>query len=106
MWKKIWDALLDLFTKDPPREIREIDLGAELDAKAAADGRGLKWRESLVDFLTLLGIDASKENRAELAKELGVEGKPGTASHNEALRKAVFKELSDNGGQVPSDLLD
>lgn len=106
-WDKFWKAFLDLFTKDPPRNIREVDLPAELDKMAAEDGRGLQWRTSVVDMLELIGADSDKENRDALAKELEVPNyKSGTADSNEALRKALYKEISDNGGNIPAELLD
>lgn len=101
--KKIFDTILETlrewfgprtFMAEP--EISDVDLGVELDKK------------SVVDFLKLLEIDSSRANRAELAQELGVnpELKSGSASANEALRKAVFRKLADNGGNVPASLLD
>jgi len=88
------------------KAISDVDLMAELDKKA--EGRGLNWKISVVDFLTLLGIDSSRKNRDALAAELGVsqELKSGSAAKNEALRVAVFKKLAENGGNIPSSLLD
>lgn len=108
MWKQIWDKILELFTSPPEKEIQAVDLAVELDRRAELDGRGLNWRASVVDLLALLGIDSSAENREELAVELGVSKKlkVGSGARNEALRKAVFKKISENGGNVPSDLLD
>ena len=84
----------------------EADLMAILDPKA--EGRSLNWRSSVVDFLILLEIDSSRANRDALADELGVskELKSGTPAKNEALRKAVFMELKENGGKIPKSLLD
>jgi len=107
MFKKIWDRIVELFTKDPPREIRAVDLPAELDRLAEADGRNLNWRTSVVDFLELIGADSSKANRDALADELNVaDYVSGTAASNEALRKALYKEVEANGGNVPQELLD
>ena len=88
------------------KAISDVDLMAELDKKA--EGRGLNWKISVVDFLTLLGIDSPRKNRDALAAELGVsqELKSGSAAKNEALRVAVFKKLAENGGNIPSSLLD
>ena len=88
------------------RAISDVDLMAELEKKA--EGRGLNWKTSVVDFLTLLEIDSSRENRDALAAELGVsqELKSGSAAKNEALRVAVFKKLAENGGKIPNSLLD
>ena len=88
------------------KAMSDVDLMAVLEKKA--EGRGLNWKTSVVDFLTLLGIDSSRKNRDALAAELGVspELKSGSAAKNEALRKAVFKKLAENGGNIPGSLLD
>ena len=86
--------------------ISDVNLTAELDKLAG--GKGLKWRTSVVDFLALIGVNSSRENRDALAKELGVDAsfKSGSAEKNEALRKALFKKIAQNGGKIPSSLLD
>jgi hypothetical protein len=73
-----------------------------------ADGRkGLDWRNSIVDLMTLVGMDSSLANRRELAQELGYTGDmKDTAPMNIWLHKQVLRKLSENGGQVPADLLD
>lgn len=54
-----------------------------------------------------LGMDASLEERKELAQELGYTGDAdGSAKMNNFLHKALMKKLSENGGKVPADLLD
>ncbi len=86
--------------------ISDVNLTAELDKLAG--GKGLEWRTSVVDFLKLIGADSSRENRDALAKELGVDAsfKSGSAEKNEALRKALFKKIAENGGKIPGSLLD
>ncbi len=86
--------------------ISDVNLTAELDK--LAEGKRLNWRTSVVDFLKLIGADSSRENRDALAKELGVDAsfKSGSAEKNEALRKALFKKIAENGGKIPSSLLD
>lgn len=103
MFEKIIDKLKGLFGG---KAIAEVDMMAELEKKA--EGRGLNWKVSVVDFLTLLGIDSSRANRDALAAELGIDPalKSGSAAKNEALRVAVFKKLAENGGNVPDSLLD
>ena len=88
------------------KALSDADLMAELEKKA--EGKGLNWKSSVVDFLTLLEIDSSRENRDALAAELGVSQdlKSGSAAKNEALRVAVFKKLAENGGKIPNSLLD
>jgi len=103
MFQKILDKIKDLLGG---KALSDADLMAELEKKAA--GRGLNWKTSVVDFLKLLGINSSRENRDALAAELGVpqELKSGSAAKNEALRLAVFKKLAENGGNIPASILD
>ena len=52
-------------------------------------------------------MDASLEERKELAQELGYTGDlDGSAEMNIWLHKQVLKKLQDNGGKVPADLAD
>jgi len=103
MLSNIFDKIKDLLGG---KAMSDADLMAILEKKA--EGRGLNWKTSVVDFLTLLGIDSSRENRDALAAELGVSQdlKSGSAAKNEALRVAVFKKLAENGGKIPNSLLD
>jgi hypothetical protein len=97
IFQNIWDRILALI---PDKPLSDIDMAIEFDK--LAEGTNLNWRSSVVDFLTLLKIDASKENREALALELGVTvGQPGSAERNEALRKAVFNKIALNGGNIP-----
>ncbi len=86
--------------------ISDVNLTAELDKLAG--GKGLEWRTSVVDFLKMIGANSSRENRDALAKELGVDAsfKSGSAEKNEALRKALFKKIAENGGKIPGSLID
>jgi hypothetical protein len=80
---------------------------AILTQKAAAYGKPNNWRTSIVDLLTLLGLDSSLSARKELAQELGVHaGADGSAEQNIALHKAVMQALAKNGGKVPAELTD
>lgn len=103
MFKKILDKIKEWLGG---KTLADADLTAVLSTKA--EGKGLNWKTSVVDFLKLLGIDSSRENRDALAAELGVsqELKSGSAEKNEALRVAVFKKLAANGGNIPASLLD
>ena len=102
MFQTILDKIKELLGG---KVLSDADLMAELETKA--EGRGLNWKTSVVDFLTLLGIDSSRKNRDALATELGVSKdlKSGSAAKNEALRVAVFKKLAENGGKIPGSLL-
>lgn len=87
-----------------PVAISEVNVEANLAAMpGAAD---LNWQSSIVDLMKLVGIDASYENRKELAHELGDADYSGTAEENIALHKAVMKGLAENGGKVPASMLD
>ena len=103
MFQKILNKIKELLGG---KALSDVNLTAELEKKA--EGTGLNWKSSVVDFLKLLGIDSSRENRDALAAELGVsqELKSGSAEKNEALRVAVFKKLAENGGNIPKSLLD
>lgn len=101
----IFDKILETVKGLLSEDLSDTDLGRELDT--LAEGSGLNWRESVVDFLRLLEIDASRANRDELSVELSVtDGEPGSPERNESLRKAVFRKLAENGGKVPDSLLD
>ena len=84
-----------------------VDVAAILDAAVAKNGQKLDWRRSIVDMMKALGMDASLQERKELADELGYTGdKSDSATMNIWLHKALMKALADNGGKVPADLLD
>ena len=86
--------------------VSDVNLTVELDK--LANGKGLEWKTSVVDFLKLIGANSSRENRDALATELGIDAslKSGSAEKNEALRKALFKKVAANGGKIPASLLD
>ncbi len=87
--------------------ISEFDVIANLEEIDANDGRNLNWRTSIVDLMKMLGMDASLQERKDLAMELGYTGElEGSAEMNIWLHKAVMRELAANGGKVPAELLD
>lgn len=84
-----------------------VDVEAILTQKAAAAGRPSNWRTSIVDLMTLLGLDSSRQNRTELAHELGYTGSTeDSAAMNVWLHRQVMTKLAQNGGTVPADLKD
>ena len=89
-----------------PKAISEVDVVKKLEALGS--GKGLNWKVSIVDLLTLLEIDSSRESRNELAKELGCppEFMGDSAKMNTWLHKTVLKEIAENGGNIPKELLD
>ena len=82
-----------------------VDVEAVLSQLAEQKGGGGNWRTSIVDLLKLLDLDSSLEARKGLAQELNVHaGADGSAEENEALTKAVWRKLAENGGKVPDQL--
>jgi 3-oxoacyl-ACP reductase-like protein len=84
-----------------------VDVETVLETMAAGNKQNLDWRNSIVDLMKLTGIDSSLANRKALAQELGYTGDTNdTAPMNIWLHKQVLRHLSENGGQVPANLLD
>lgn len=84
-----------------------VDVETVLETMAAGNSQKLDWRHSIVDLMKLTGIDSSLANRKALAQELGYTGDMNdSATMNIWLHKQVLKHLSENGGQVPANLLD
>ena len=90
----------------PAAPAQPIDVEAVLTQMAEQKGDdGLNWRQSIVDLLKLLDLDASLPARKELANELNVHvSEDGSAEENIALHKAVMQKLAENGGKVPAGL--
>ena len=90
-----------------PAPMEEIDVIAHLEEIDRTDGRNLNWRSSIVDLMKMVGMDASLQERKDLAMELGYTGElEGSAEMNIWLHKAVMRELAKNGGKVPAELTD
>ena len=87
-------------------DVREVDVEAVLELRAANNPQKLNWRTSIVDLMKLLDIDSSLENRRELARELGYTGSTeDTATMNVWLHARVMEELRKSGGRVPASLV-
>ena len=86
------------------KPITEVDVERQLDAKPGADK--LNWRTSIVDLMKLIGLEASYEERKELATELGRTDYEGSAQDNIWLHRQVMNKLAQNGGKVPASLRD
>lgn len=83
-----------------------VDVEAVLSALAAKYPAKLNWRTSIVDLMTLLGLDSSLSARKELATELHYTGDMNdTAPMNIWLIKQVMAKLAANGGKVSPDLM-
>ena len=84
-----------------------VDVEAIMTDLEAKSGHKSNWRYSIVDLMSLLGMDNSLADRKELARELGYTGDMSdSASMNIWLHKQVMKKMAENGGRVPADLLD
>ena len=84
-----------------------VDVEAIMTDLEARSGHKSNWRYSIVDLMSLLGMDNSLADRKELAQELGYTGDMSdSASMNIWLHKQVMKRMAQNGGKVPADLLD
>lgn len=84
-----------------------VDVDAVLADLASKNGEKLNYQSSIVDLMKLLDLDASLENRKELATELGYTGaKDGSAEMNIWLHKRVIEELEKSGGKVSASLRD
>lgn len=89
-----------------PAPAAPVDVEAILADKATKLGRPNNWRVSIVDLMTLLGLDSSREARTSLAHELGFTGDVhDSATMNIWLHKQVMTKLAENGGKVPADLM-
>ncbi|MDB5524661.1 MAG: hypothetical protein JWM58_2424 [Rhizobium sp.] len=92
--------------QNPTATATAVDVAAQLDRAVATHGQKLEWRHSIVDLMKALGMDASLEERKELATELNYDGDMNdSARMNMFLHKALLQKLSENGGKVPAELL-
>jgi len=84
-----------------------VDVEAIMTDLESKSGHKSNWRESIVDLMSLLGMDNSLTERKALATELGYTGDMhDSASMNIWLHKRVMKEMAANGGKVPANMLD
>ena len=89
-------------TSSAPVDVEAIMM--DLEKKS---GHKSNWRVSIVDLMSLLGMENSLAERKALAKELGYTGDMNdSASMNIWLHKRVMKEMAANGGKVPANMLD
>jgi hypothetical protein len=84
-----------------------VDVEAIMMDLEAKSGHKSNWRHSIVDLMSLLGMDNSLAERKALAKELGYTGDMNdSATMNIWLHKQVMKQMAANGGKVPAHMLD
>lgn len=88
--------------------VSQVDVVAQLEQKAATNPEKLNWRTSIVDLLKLLELDSSFAARKELATELGCPADlmGDSAQMNMWLHKTVLNKIAENGGNIPSEMLD
>jgi hypothetical protein len=90
-----------------PAALADVDVEEILEELAKADPQKLNWKTSIVDLMKLLDMDSSLANRKALAAEMLFLGDMNnSAEMNVWLHKAVLRKLAENGGKVPSYLLD
>jgi len=91
-----------------PAYMPVVDVVAKLEGLAAKNPQKLNWKTSIVDLLKLLDLDSSSEARKELAIELHAPAASlgDSAALNTWLHKAVLRQLAQNGGNIPKELLD
>ncbi len=89
----------------PAPATQPVDVGAVLAQMAAQRGQPSNYKVSIVDLLTLLGLDSSMAARKALAAELHYTGSTDdSAAMNIWLHRQVMQKLEENGGKVPADL--
>ena len=100
--------MIEAPVKAAPKAISEVDVVANLEKLAAASPVQLNWQVSIVDLLKLLDMDSSLTARKELAVELGcpADAMSDSARMNVWLHKTVLKQIAENGGNIPQNLLD
>lgn len=90
-----------------PAALADVDVEEILEELAKDNPQKLNWKTSIVDLMKLLDMDSSLANRKELAQEMLFLGDMNnSAEMNVWLHKAVLRKLAENGGKVPSYLLD
>ena len=91
----------------PAAPAATVDVEAIMEALDAKQSHRSNWRHSIVDLMSLLGMDNSLAERKELAKELGYTGDMNdSATMNVWLHKQVMRKMAENGGKVPANMLD
>lgn len=90
-----------------PTDLSADEVAVRLDAAAAANPQFKNWKTSIVDLMKLTHPDdpdgaASKDNRKQLAAELGNTNYQGLDTENDWLRAEVFKAIKQRGIPLPA----
>lgn len=88
-------------------KMSQVDVVSKLEQLASANPEKLNWRVSIVDLMKLLDMDSSLASRKDLAIELGYpsDKTEDSAQMNMWLHQTVLRKLSENGGNIPPELL-
>lgn len=86
------------------RQFENADIAAILERRSEERPGEFNWQSSIVDLMKLLDLDASYENRKQLAQELGRADYSGTAEDNIWLHREVMNRFAARGGTVPDSL--
>lgn len=88
-------------------QMSQVDVVSKLEQLARANPEKLNWKVSIVDLMKLLDMDSSLASRKDLAIELGYprDKTDDSAQMNMWLHKTVLRKLSENGGNIPPELL-
>lgn len=91
----------------PTTSTAPVDVEAIMTDLETKSGHKSNWRESIVDMMSLLGMEHRLTQRKALATELGYTGDMNdSATMNVWLHKQVMKQMAANGGKVPANMLD
>jgi hypothetical protein len=90
-----------------PAAVSMVDVMSKLEGLSRSHP-GLNWKVSIVDLLKLLDMDSSIDARQALAVELGCPPNliNDSASMNIWLHKTVLEKIAENGGNIPTTMLD
>lgn len=88
-------------------QMSQVDVVSKLEQLASGNPEKLNWKVSIVDLMKLLDMDSSLASRKDLAIELGYprDKTDDSAQMNMWLHKTVLRKLSENGGNIPQELL-
>lgn len=101
VFSSIRNALLGTEAEHEPHL---IDIENHLDAMPGAGH--LSWRSSIVDLMTLIGVDSSLESRIALAQELGYPGPAdGSQDMDNWLHRRTLQELGGGGGDERAEVI-
>ena len=85
---------------------QSFDVTAFFDDLAGKNVEQRDWRSSIADLMELLGLESTLSARQQLARELHYPGDENDEpTMNVWLHRQVLRQVVENGGQVPRELL-